>query len=163
MACDAVLLDAEDYYHSGSMRRGLNRPWSRTVKGIDLARHLSCSDILCHLHICFNLSSCSSLCPLLLLPSLLSSGPSSARPIPCVSITCKHRRLSTTSPPSRWLTVSYRCGDNTVSREIYIPEPPLTPKTRKPFSKPRTGPSSPAAPNTSLTVRSSVQLRTCPP
>ena len=89
------------------------------MKGIDLARHLSCSDILCHLHICFNLSSCSSLSPPLLLPSLLSSGPPLARLTPCVSTTCKHRRLSTTSPPSRWLTVSYRCGDDTVSREIY--------------------------------------------
>lgn len=162
MACSAVLLDAEGYYRSGSMRRGLNRPWSRTVKGIDLARHLSCSDILCHLHICFNLSSCSSLSPPLLLPSLLSSGPPLARLTPCVSTTCKHRRLSRTSPS--WLTVSYRCGDNTVRRGIYTRTSTiLTPQTRSPFSKPGTGPSSPTAPTTSPTVRSSVQLCTYPP
>lgn len=118
MVHGAMLPDADGYYCCRSMGEGLNRPCFKALKDIDLAQHVSCSNILCKFALPSS-SSCSSLSPPLLLPSLLSSGPSSARPIPCVSITCKHRRLSTTSPPSRWLTVSYRCGDDTVSREIY--------------------------------------------
>ena len=89
MVHGAMLPDADGYYCCRSMGEGLNRPCFKALKDIDLAQHVSCSNILCKFALPSS-SSCSSLSPPLLLPSLLSLALSLVRLMPCISSTHEH-------------------------------------------------------------------------